>query len=97
MRGSARIENGPPASTNSRGCRWPRAQPCNTRAPRDKWQVWDDHEGAFSRLALQHSAKDAVEYAASVCESQLKVCETRTSRKELYAHDPGSKGARDEL
>ena len=55
-------------------------------------EVWDDHEAAFRRMALDRS----VRYAAAVC-VKADVCEERTSHEQLYALDPGSEAAKEEL
>ena len=56
--------------------------------------LWDEHEGAFSRMALHRDAS----YAAAICSDHAELCDEPTSREELYAHDPGAGGGdKDEL
>ena len=46
--------------------------------------LWDDHEAALSKMALQPSAR----YALSLCADEFEVCDEKQSRQKLYAYDP---------
>ena len=48
--------------------------------------VWDDHEGALTRLALRRDE----EYARALCADELEICDEPMSRAELLASDPTS-------
>jgi len=50
--------------------------------------LWDEHEGALSKLALDRSARAASNFCADVA----SVCEESTPRAKLFAHEPNDAG-----
>ena len=56
--------------------------------------VWDEHEATFLKIALKPNNFD---FASNICADELALCEGATSVEKLYAGDPSSVRAKEEL